>query len=96
MQMIMSIMSSPSIRRKPPRFKFDTSQSSLEFNKKVLETFDYDLEKLIPSFKNNVISPGSKLRDPILLDPLLNNHKHWKLFHEIMTEGVSCDFKENF
>ena len=41
-------------------FRFNTSKELLDFNKKVLENFGYDMKKLIPAFKNNIISPGSE------------------------------------
>ena len=76
MSLVKAIIRAPTIRPEPPPFKFDTNEASLEFNRKVLETFDFDLEKLIPAFKNNVISPGSEFRDPMLLAPLLQSHQY--------------------
>jgi len=58
-----------------------------------LKNFGHDLSKLIPSFKDNVISPGSEFRDLILLDPLVNSHKYWKLFVDISKNGISIPFK---
>jgi len=93
MSLIQSIITSPSIRPEPSPFKFDTSEESLAFNKKVLENFDFDMECLIPAFKNNIISPGSEFRDPMLLSPLLNRHKYWRLFKDIVENGVSVPFE---
>lgn len=64
--MIKLIIGSLSVRPELPPFRFDTSEQSLEFNRKLLKNFDHDLEKLIPAYKNNVISPGS---DPSITPP---------------------------
>ena len=69
-------MSFLALKPELPPFKFNASKEFLEFRRKVLEYFDHKIEKWIPFFQNNVISLGSEFRDPMILDLLLNYHKH--------------------
>ena len=62
------------------------------FNLKVLENFGYNLNKMISSFINNIISLDSEFRDLILLAPLLSYHPYWKDFLHIMRKRVTNEF----
>ena len=79
-----------------PPFKIDTINASLRLNEKILHDFDfdYDLDNLIASHKNNFVSPESELRDPWVLAPLLNFHPYWKDCSEIMLNKVSSELKD--
>ena len=59
------------VRLDLPLFRFNTYDNSLQSNEKVLEKFRYDLDKLITSYKGNIISLGSEFRDPVLLASIL-------------------------
>ena len=76
MSLIKSVITSPLTRPKLLPFKFNTSKESLALNKKALENFAFNMERLTPAFKNNFITPRSEFRDLILLSPFLNYHKH--------------------
>lgn len=76
MSMIKLIIASLTLKPELLLFKFDISRELLEFNQKILENFDFDMEKLILSFKNNIISPGSEFHYPILLASLIQLHKY--------------------
>ena len=82
------------MRLDPPPFRFNTCDNSLRLNEKVLENFRYDLDKLITSHKDNIISLGSEFRDPVLLAPLPHCHPSWEDFNSIITKGVQSKFKE--
>ena len=71
MHMIRLIILHRLARPEPPPFRFDTSEASLQFNKKVLENFGFDLGNLISSSEGNIISPGSEFRDTAELASLL-------------------------
>ena len=52
-------------------FRFDCSDSSLNFKNKVIESFGYDANKIIKSSSSTMLKPGSEFRDPCALDTLL-------------------------
>ena len=64
--LIKLIIGRSSARLEKLLFQFNTSIESLKFNRKVLEVFDYDMEKLVLVFRK-VISLGSEFRSNIIL-----------------------------
>ena len=92
MTLIESIIDFPKLKPDPLPFKLDNSRESLDFNKKSVKKINLDLDKLIPSFKNNLISLGIDFRDPITLEPLVHSYKYWHMFKDICNNRFSCQF----
>ena len=91
--LIKSILSQPEVRKDHPPFRFSTDENSIQHNATTLESYNFDLEKIIKDVdSNNIISPGSEFRDSHLLGPLLHSHPHWESFKDMIDNGVSCDF----
>ena len=53
-------------------FRFELTAEAAAHNTGILESFDYDLASAIDAFPGTTISPGSELRPPEQLQPLLN------------------------
>ena len=55
-------------------FMFEFTAEAAAHNTSILEPFDYDLATAIDAFLGTTISPGSDLRPPEQLEPLLSHH----------------------
>ena len=53
---------------------FEFTAEAAAHNTSILEPFDYDLATAIDAFLGTTISPGSDLRPPEQLEPLLSHH----------------------
>ena len=62
-------------------FTFEFTAAATEHNTSILESFDYDLATDIDAYPGKTISPGSELRQPGQLEPLLRHHPTWQEFH---------------
>ena len=58
-------------------FRFELTAEAAAHNTGILESFDYDLASAIDAFPGTTISPGSELRPPEQLQPLLRHHPTW-------------------
>ena len=75
----------------PFRHSIDNSVvlSNATFNSQLIERFDFDMQRVIDSHPDSVITPGSEFRTAQILEPLLAGHPYWSRFHHNITHGVS-------
>ena len=75
----------------PFRHSIDDSVvlSNATFNSQLIERFDFDMQRVIDSHPDSVITPGSEFRTAQILEPLLAGHPYWSRFHHNITHGVS-------
>ena len=75
----------------PFRHSIDDSVvlSNATFNSQLIERFDFDMQRVIDSHPDSVITPGSEFRTAQILEPLLAGHPNWSRFHHNITHGVS-------
>ena len=75
-------------------FRYEFTPEAAEHNTSVLESFDFDLAKVIDSYPGLHISYGSEFRPPWQLEPLLRHHPSWQEFHDDMLYGIQYPFTE--
>ena len=75
-------------------FRFELTAAAAAHNTGILESFDYDLASAIDAFPGTTISPGSELRPPEQLQPLLRHHPTWQEFQDDMLYGIQYPFME--
>ena len=69
-------------QRRTSRYRrVEFTAAETEHNTSILESFDYDLATDIDAYPGETISPGSELRPPGQLEPLLRHHPTWQEFH---------------
>lgn len=69
-------------------FLYEFSQSAATHNSKILESFDYDLARVIAAHPNSISSPGSELRPIHHLKILIGNHPNFPHISRILTHGI--------
>ena len=69
-------------------FLYEFSQLAAIHNSKILESFDYDLAKVITTHPNSISSPGSELRPIHHLKILIGNHPNFPHISKILTHGI--------
>jgi len=83
------------LHSKPPtfmnkvRFTFERSKAAAVHNAKILEEFDFDLEKSILSMHPSPISFGSEFKSSRDLEELLQQHPHWPHIKDVLDKGTS-------
>jgi len=72
----------------PPLFIFKRCKIAAAHNAKILESFDYDLNKVILQQHPSQISYGSKFQPSSSLEGLLQDHPLWPRLKMILDEGA--------
>lgn len=83
------LLDNPPAPSKSP-FIFKTDPDSLTHNTKILESFDFDMSKVISHFNDTEIGYGSEFRSASVLEPLLHLHPLWIHFKDYLLHGFSC------
>jgi len=73
----------------PPLFIFKRCKIAAAHNAKILESFDYDLNKVILQQHPSQISYGSEFRPSSSLEGLLQDHPLWPRLKMILDEGAT-------
>ena len=60
----------------------------MEYNDKLLKSFDYDLESVVLANPHTTISHGSVLRSIDQVQPLLRHHLLWNDFEAYVTNEI--------
>ncbi|GFH53887.1 hypothetical protein CTEN210_10363 [Chaetoceros tenuissimus] len=85
---IARILNSPSLELPPPPFMFENTERAKIFNSKLIEEFDYDLDRLFDAHLYSAVHPGAEFRSSEEVECLLSVHKDWEKLKKIMDEGV--------
>ena len=77
----------------PSLFQHETSAEAAKFNSDLIESFDFDLQKLFDAYPGTTISPGSEFRPLSSISQLLRHHPFWERIQDTLRNGASYDFK---
>jgi hypothetical protein len=73
--------------------KLDTSEVSLTFSSNLLESYDFDFEKLVAGNEGTTIDfAGSEFRPIASLERILGGHTNFEFFRNILTNRMSYVF----
>jgi len=94
MRVIRAIHSLESPQLNPSLFIFKRCQLAAIHNARVLESFDYDLHRVILNQHPSQISYGSEFRHTAVLQELLLDHPLWPRLKNILDNGGSFPLQE--
>ena len=92
LQAITNIASLPVDTPDNPGVIFDTTDEALDFNSKLLESFDNDLEALLANQSGTTLGYGSEFRPISQLQLVLGTHPNFSFFHPILVGGMPYNF----
>ena len=75
-------------------FSFEYTKEAALKNSKILEEFEFDLEKAIEAQPGTTVSYGSEVRPMAQLEVLLHNHVNFERFRSNMINGIEYPLKE--
>ena len=93
-EFIKDIIESDEIPPKKSVFKFENTLKAAQHNGKILQSFNFDYERVLDKQKNTNIYYGSEFRQIDKLDKLMIFHKDWKRLRIFLTKGTDTVFKE--
>ena len=67
----------------------EVAVANAEFNSRLIDEYDMDMQRLLDAYPYSVISPGSEFRPAGVLEPLLAGHPYWPRLKSIISHGVS-------
>jgi hypothetical protein len=79
---------------KRPPVNFHLSSKAAEQNGKLLEAYDFDLEKLINHQSDTTLGYGSEFRPTSQLETLLGRHPHFQDLKKIIDKGMPYIYNE--
>ena len=80
---------------RPPKkslFKFTISDEASKYNGKILESNNFDYEKILSKQKETNIYYGSEFRMINILDSLFKYHKDWERLKSFLSNGTDTSF----
>ena len=72
----------------PPVFKFSPDMEAAEYNWKLLESHDFDLDSILRRDPHCQLYPGSEFRNPDELDVLFGGYIDWWFIRTYLTNGA--------
>ena len=72
----------------PPTFKFKVTQDAAEFNFKLLQYHDFQLDKLLNIPTNSVTAYGSEFKNVNQIEGLLGRHHRWLALQTRLQQGA--------
>jgi hypothetical protein len=92
-QAILEVANEPvPVPAKPP-VRFDTSNESIEHNSKLLQTFDYNLDKLLAANSHTTLGYGAEFRPINQLEKVLGPHPNFAFLRTVLHNGMDYFFK---
>lgn len=70
-----------------PRFVFEFSRSAAEKNGRILQEFDWSLERALASQALSPLGPGSEFRRPEVISRILGRHPLWPRIESLLVDG---------
>jgi hypothetical protein len=89
MKRVSSIFKGRSPPMNPPLFIFKKCKFAASHNARILERYNFDLERIIRSQHPSQISFGSEFRDSSILETLLIEHPLWPCLKNILNNGAA-------
>ena len=86
-RLLHSIMNQPIVKLKDPPLRFDLSIEAAIHNKKVLESVNNSVDRLIHTCSPSILNYGSEFKSVSILQPLLHRHRNWENFKKILEDG---------
>jgi hypothetical protein len=81
-------------RTEAPPFIFEMTDEAATHNTKVLETYNFDFQKMLASQTRTPLGVGSEFRRPEILEPLLCRHPLWDHLKEMLMHGAILPLEE--
>ena len=75
-----------------PPISFGTDQASLDANDSLLQSFDFDLQKLIETNRHTSLDYGSEFRQIEDLRSILGQHPNFAFFESVYRNGMNYTF----
>ena len=77
-----------------PKFIFDTTQTALEHNARILEKYGFNFHTAIQNQTGSTIAPGSEFRPIKAVEQLWKFRKDWKIIEDILTNGCTYPLRD--
>jgi len=91
---IADLFYSPSPKLKLPLFIFKLSEEAAAYNAHVLESWNFDLNKIIQHQHPSQISFGSEFKTIAQLEDLLSDHPLWSRLAQILDQGADFPLED--
>ena len=91
---ISNLLSLPVPLRSHPIFDFKFTDAAAQNNAKILESFNFELDKAIQAQAGSPCSYGSEFRNWQSLKPILHRHPMWKNVKDILRDGATFPLEE--